>query len=98
MSDAILREEFLKLSVQVQALRDVVARLLAYEVARSPNPAKVCADFSDSADSRIHEMTKRGEPTLPVLAIQELFRDEVDWIVDAARTMAAGGGDTTPDR
>ena len=65
-----------------------MARLVAYEAARWPDPTKMYEDFSDSTAQHLHELA-RDRPLRPgEIALQEAIQKEVDWIVTVARTMA----------
>lgn len=69
---------------------DVVARLLAYEIARHDNPEVILQNFADGTNHQIYATQKRlgKEPGPAVVAFQEQIQAEIDWIVAAAREMA----------
>lgn len=85
--DKETREAFEILTVRLLAVRDVVARLLAYEAMRHHDPRGLLQHFSDATDHRIDRSgdgLKIGPETMKV---QEAARKELDWMVAAARAM-----------
>jgi hypothetical protein len=85
MEDKEVREKYALLTARVLAIRDVVARLLAYEAKRWPDPLKLLEDFSEATDSRIHAVTGDRNLSAGAMALQETIRKETDWIVALAR-------------
>ena len=90
MEDKDARETIALLMARVLAIRDVVARLVAYEAKRWPDPAKLLQDFSEATEIRIHHVTGGRDISPQTLALQEAIRREVDWIVGAARNSLSG--------
>jgi hypothetical protein len=87
MDDEELAKSLHLLLARTLATRDVVARLVAYEAARWPDPTKMYEDFSDATAQHLHEVTA-GRPLSPgSIALQEAIQKEVDWIVAVARRM-----------
>ena len=68
------------------AMRDVVARLLAYLADSRDDPEEILRHFSETGDQRI-DHPKFGTPEM--LPFAEESRREKDWIVSAARQMLA---------
>ena len=83
MEDTEARAIIKTLTLRVLAMRDVVARLLAYEARRHGDPAELLRDFSEATESRIAQVSSRK----PSLASEEGIRKEIDWIVAAAQKM-----------
>jgi hypothetical protein len=80
-------EQFATFMARVLAMRDVVARLLAYEAERAPDKTEFLREISDATDERIHRVTKAQSVDQETLALQEKIRREIDWLVAAARKM-----------
>lgn len=85
--DDELLSEIKVLSARLMAHRDVVARLLAFEALRSPDPDALFRDVSDATDHRIYGLEAGREMTDQATAFQEKWRAEVDWLVGAAMRM-----------
>jgi hypothetical protein len=85
--DEKTREQFILLTLQTLAVRDVVARLLAYEAARREDPMALLRDFSEATDERIHHEAQGLDLGPKTIEAQEILRKEVDWMVNAARVM-----------
>jgi hypothetical protein len=81
------RQQFDIVTARILAVRDVVARLLAYEAARWPDPFRILEDFSSATDMHIHQFAEPGQVDDSELRFQEEIRMQVDWIVSAARIM-----------
>jgi hypothetical protein len=81
-----LEKEVLELVAKRTAMRDVVARLLAYLAISEDDPEELLRHFSTSGDIRIDQP---GLSTAQLLPFAEEARREKDWIVAAAREMIA---------
>jgi hypothetical protein len=84
MEDKEARDQLALLTARVLGIRDVVARLLAYEATRATDPTSLLQSFSEATDQRIHWATDGHEATEPALWLVEAMRKEIDWIVAAA--------------
>jgi hypothetical protein len=91
MEDEEARKKIAELAYRVLAQRDVVARLLAYETARWPNQTQLLEDFSSAPLKRLRTLDKGREPSASAIWGEEIMQREIDWIVAAARMMAAEG-------
>lgn len=87
MVDKALRQHLDLVCARILAVRNVVARLLAYEAARWPDPNTVFEGFSTTTDAHIHQLTKPGQVDDSELRFQEEIRMQVDWIIANARLM-----------
>lgn len=81
MSD-LLVAQIESLQAQVLAIRDVVARLVAYEASRHENPDDLLRDVSEAGDARIDRDTPPNESQM---RMREIMRAQIDWMVAAAR-------------
>lgn len=88
-----LQEERRNQKAQILAIRDVVARLVAYEAYRAPDPEGIYQDVSHASDYRIDRLGAGRDLSQDDLKFQEEWRRTVDWIVAAARKMEQGGTD-----
>jgi hypothetical protein len=77
-----------ELTARVLAIRDVVARLLAYESARWEEPALLFNDISDTTAKRIYDLMGKRNLTPATIALQEFIQKEVDFVVTMAQKMA----------
>jgi hypothetical protein len=85
MEDTDARDQLALLSARVLAIRDVVARLVAYEANRWPDPNKLLRDFSEAVDARLHSLPPNDDNSM--MTLHETIRREVDWIVEAAQSV-----------
>lgn len=95
MTTEEIEKKLHQLSGQILGLRDVVARLVAYQAARSSDKEALFQEISEATNYRIHGIQKGRDPTLDALRFQEEWQRTVDWIVAAARKMGEGGTDGT---
>jgi hypothetical protein len=85
MEDKEARKLISELALRVLAMRDVVARLVAYEAQRRDDPDELLRDFAEATETHIADVSRRrGKPSV---IGEEGIRKEVDWIVAAARKM-----------
>jgi hypothetical protein len=91
MEDHDARERLAILNAQLKGIVDVVARLVAYEAARWPNPNQIYQDFAEATALHTDAMSKRRKLTSGAIAFQEEAQKQVDWIVAAARMMELAG-------
>ncbi len=87
MKDNKARLDIQSLNARVLAIRDVVARLVAYESARWPDPDEVLNNFADARIERHAKMNAEKPPSPAVIAFQEEIQREIDWIMASARSM-----------
>jgi hypothetical protein len=85
--DTETREQLALLTARVLGIRDVVARLLACEAHRTPDPDKLLEHFADATAQRLHEVPDDTEGGMQA---HEAIQSEVDWIVASAKTMLGG--------
>lgn len=71
----------------VLGMRDVVAQLLAFEAARSADPAAFLKVISENTEARIHSTSQRHPMTRGLVEMEEAVRETVDWLVKAAGMM-----------
>jgi hypothetical protein len=90
MPDEEAREKVIDLTARVLAIREVVARLVAYESLRWPDPTKILENFSDATAEHIYNISRDRPTNVGMIAFQEKVQKEVDWIVAAARKMGEG--------
>jgi len=90
LDEKAIHAEIATLSAKFLSLRDIVARLVAYEATRAPDPAARLNEFSESATAHIFDTEKRmGEvPDLFAMKMSAVIQEEVDWVVEAARRLA----------
>jgi len=81
MEDSNAREDIVRLSAQIRAIREVVARLLANESEKTGDPKANFENYTNAIDARLHSMPSHDS----AISFQELVRKEVDWIVGAAQ-------------
>ena len=91
--DEEARQQIANTTARVLAIRDVVARLLAYEAMRQDNLRGFWENFSDSTGARIHHVTGGRPVDGPTMQLQETIQREVDWMVAAARKMLPEAGE-----
>jgi hypothetical protein len=82
-----VREQLALLTARVLGMRDVVARLLAYEADRSPEPIQLLQHFAEATAERTQDVIAGA--TEGAMLAQETIQKEVDWIVAAAQQMIA---------
>jgi hypothetical protein len=89
MEDKELRDKIAILTARMLGVRDVVARLVAYQALNHSDPQEMLKHFSDATDSRIFSVSKKMniQESPAILAMQEETRKQVDWIVAAAGEM-----------
>lgn len=83
-----LPDEMMTLQAEILAIRDVVARLVAFEAMRWPEPSKIFENFSSATDLHLIQTQHGQAPGRGAMTAQEEIRRTVDWIVSSARTMA----------
>jgi len=91
MSDS--ESDPLRVSVRVLAMRDVLARLLAYEAERLADPAPMFEEISHAAAAKLRAGAAR-EPDAndpAIVAFQEMLQREVDELIGMARRLAEEG-------
>jgi hypothetical protein len=84
MDDKQAPEVIATLTLRVLAMRDVLARLLAYEALRHERSEDLLRDFSEATETRIAHVSSARKPSMMA---EEGIRKEIDWIVAAARKM-----------
>ncbi len=89
MKDKDARNDLVRLSAQIRALREVVARLLANESERTGDPKANFENYTTAIDARLYSMPSHDS----AIPFQELVRQEVDWIVGAAQKIVSEAKD-----
>lgn len=70
-------------------IRDVVARLLAYEAKRHPDRRKFFEDFSVATANRIRIAGEGATTDATTMSFQETLQSAIDDILSSARAIAA---------
>ena len=82
------RAQILALTARSMAVRDIVARMLAYEAKRSSDPMALLQNYSDHADGKL-ERAEKASPEL--IETSETLRAETDWILVEAKALLDAG-------
>ena len=77
-------ERHQKITIQLIVLKQVVARLVAYEARRHPEPSAVFNDMSEAVNKMLDNFPT---PTADAMRLAERARLEIDWIVAAAQAI-----------
>jgi hypothetical protein len=85
--DQALYEELRDLRIQVLAIRDVVARLLAYEADRAADPLALLRNFEEGTMRRMEKISSDSQGAMNVA---EKLQTEVDRIIIMARSALGG--------
>jgi hypothetical protein len=85
--DEPLNGDVVELYAMVLALRDVVARLAAYEAMRHPDgPEELFREISESSDARVADAAETLGDDSP-LGLEEGVRRHIDLLIEAARAL-----------
>jgi hypothetical protein len=82
--DERARTDIVALAARSLALRDIVARLLAYEATRADDPNSMLQDFSDAGNKRVARLPQKH------MQYAELIQKEFDWVVLMAKKQIRG--------
>jgi hypothetical protein len=85
--DEPLNDDIVELYAMVLALRDVVARLTAYEAMRHPDGAEeLFREIAESSDAKVAETAETLGDDSP-LGLEEGVRRHIDLLIQAARAI-----------
>jgi hypothetical protein len=91
--DEETRDAIALITVRHLVVREMVARLLAYEALRHDDPEGLLRHFSEGVEHSIYRAEEGTEVGPKTMKAQKAAQDESDWMVAAARKMINRAGE-----